>query len=1049
MVQVDEKLYLLGGRGIKPIEIYDPKAGTWTNGAHPPMELHHFQAVEVDGLVYAVGAYTGGFPYEESALHVFVYDPQTDRWSIGPRVPAARARGAAGAVARGGKIYVAGGIVGGHGAHADSKRWFDELDPATGAWRVLPDLPRARDHFSAVVVGDKLYAVGGRDTGVDDFFDNTIAEVDVYDFATETWSTLPPMSNLPTERAAPAVAAIDEKIYVIGGEGFGRAFDTAEVLDTTTGVWEPLPALPTPRHSAGSAVCFGGIFIASGAETQGGRQEGTAFEAFFPLGAIPDHGWATRPSFGKSPLWGVDLHLPTTLQFGPDGRLYVAQQYGDIKVLTIHRDGPNRYSVTATEIITALKSIPNHNDDGIPSPRNDRQVTGLLVSGTAASPVIYASSSDPRIGAGARAGDLELDTNSGVISRLTPTGSGWTHLQLVRGLPRSAENHSSNGLQLAEGILYLAQGGNTNQGAPSISFALLPEFALSAAILAIDLKAIGDRTYDLPTLQGTRLPFGGQNGANQAILEAEGPVTIHAPGFRNPYDLVITARGRMYVTDNGANPGWGEVPIGAGPGGLCTNDANEPGAAEPDSLHYVSGPGYYGGHPNPTRGNPSGSGFARAVPSANPIECDHHSPGSPQSGAIATFGPWGQSTNGIAEYRATNFGGAMRGDLLAASFDNSLYRFKLSSSGDSVVLEEQLFQNIGERPLDVTTLGDHELFPGTIWVADHAKSKIFVFEPNDFGGLGEPCTGEDDPGRDEDGDGFTNADEIDNGTNPCSAGDVPPDVDGDLVSDLNDPDDDNDGLDDTIDPFAIDPANGNATSLPVRYTWDNDGPPAGGLLGLGFTGLMTSGIHSYSKLFDPGAVTAGGAAGVLTVHAVGAGDARGESNDQAFGFQFGVAVDRLPFTARTRILAPFAGLAPTGNQSMGLFIGPGDQDNFARLVVTAAGGAGAIELAVEIGGTYVVAGEARIALPGPEHIDLFLTVDPGELLVRAAYTVDAQGHDADVRRIRVGEPVPVPRAWFEGKTGVAVGIISTSSGGPPFPASWDFIEVEEEVMSDQ
>ena len=116
------------------------------------------------------------------------------------------------------------------------------------------------------------------------------------------------------------------------------------------------------------------------------------------------------------------------------------------------------------------------------------------------------------------------------------------------------------------------------------------------------------------------------------------------PDMSEPYDLVITARDRMYVTDNGANPGWGDLPVGAGPGGLCTNDATEPGATEPDSLHYVSGPGYYGGHPNPTRGNPSGSGFARAVPSANPIECDHQSPGSPQSGAIATFGPWAPSS---------------------------------------------------------------------------------------------------------------------------------------------------------------------------------------------------------------------------------------------------------------------------------------------------------------------------------------------------------------------------------------------------------------------
>ena len=45
---------------------------------------------------------------------------------------------------------------------------------------------------------------------------------------------------------------------------------------------------------------------------------------------------------------------------------------------------------------------------------------------------------------------------------------------------------------------------------------------------------------------------------------------------------------------------------------------------------------------------------------------------------------------------------------------------------------------------------------------------------------------------DSDGDGYTNQDEADNGTDPCSTASVPPDDDGDHLSDLNDPDDDND-----------------------------------------------------------------------------------------------------------------------------------------------------------------------------------------------------------------------------------------------------------------
>jgi len=229
--------------------------------------------------------------------------------------------------------------------------------------------------------------------------------------------------------------------------------------------------------------------------------------------------------------------------------------------------------VTVTETINLIKSMPNHNDDGSPNTSlGKRQVTGMLVAGTAASPVVYVSSSDPRIGGNAEGTDTGLDTNSGVISELTKGASGWTKQDLVRGLPRSEENHSVNGMQLKAGKLYLAVGGNTNQGAPSNNFALLPEYALSAAILSIDLAAIGSTTYDLPTIGSSpNQPFGGNDGNNQAKLVSGGPVQVHAPGFRNAYDLVIAENDKMYSIDNGGNAGWGDKPIGVNTPG-CTNE---------------------------------------------------------------------------------------------------------------------------------------------------------------------------------------------------------------------------------------------------------------------------------------------------------------------------------------------------------------------------------------------------------------------------------------------------------------------------------------------
>ena len=141
-------------------------------------------------------------------------------------------------------------------------------------------------------------------------------------------------------------------------------------------------------------------------------------------------------------------------------------------------------------------------------------------------------------------------------------------MDLIRGLPRSEENHSANGMALsADGTkLYIAQGGNTNNGAPSSFFGNTSEYALASAILEVDLVALDalpNKTfsyssgvtstykYDLPTLNDPTVandglpghetsdgldvsgPFGGHDGLNQAILPADAPLRIYSTGLRN------------------------------------------------------------------------------------------------------------------------------------------------------------------------------------------------------------------------------------------------------------------------------------------------------------------------------------------------------------------------------------------------------------------------------------------------------------------------------------------------------------------------------------
>ncbi len=309
----------------------------------------------------------------------------------------------------------------------------------------------------------------------------------------------------------------------------------------------------------------------------------------------------------------VALSQPTALVWGADGRLYVTEVDGDVKVLTIAfgDSDPNDSDTTASFYVTdsvtlsQVKSIPNVNDDGTASGQNNRQVTGIdvtkqydangdqvFIDGKPAV-TMYVTSSDSRIGAGGSGADKDLDTNSGTITRLTQTGPDtWEAVDIVRGLARSEENHALNGLEIIQELdgngqlvserIIVANGGNANTGAPSNNFAGQQEQPYSGAILEIDLNAINDLqiqidpvsgrsfVYDMPTLDDpTRTgtddsgdPFGGNDGLNSAKITADSPVQIYSPGYRNAYDIEVTDDGRVFTYDNGANNSWGGRPVG-------------------------------------------------------------------------------------------------------------------------------------------------------------------------------------------------------------------------------------------------------------------------------------------------------------------------------------------------------------------------------------------------------------------------------------------------------------------------------------------------------
>ena len=287
-IEYKGKFYLLGGRGINPVDVYDPKTNTWEAKSKSPIQIHHFQAVVYKDAIYLIGAMTGGYPKEPALENIWLYYPEKDKWVKGPKIPKERRRGGAGTVIYNNKIHMACGIKVGH--TSGTNNYFDSYDLKTGEWKQLTDAPHIRDHFPAIVVNDKMYCIGGRNSSVHNadnfgaFFSATETAVDYYDFKEEKWFTL--KEPLPIGTAAGALVSVDNKILYIGGEGTqAQAYNNTQCLDLKTEKWSQLSTLVTGRHGSGAVLFDNSIYLPVGSSMKGGGNM-TSMEVF-----LANHTW--------------------------------------------------------------------------------------------------------------------------------------------------------------------------------------------------------------------------------------------------------------------------------------------------------------------------------------------------------------------------------------------------------------------------------------------------------------------------------------------------------------------------------------------------------------------------------------------------------------------------------------------------------------------------------------------------------------------------------------------------------------------------------------
>jgi N-acetylneuraminic acid mutarotase len=278
------KLYLFGGlapkfvpRGL--VYEYDPATNVWIAKKPMPLPSHHLALASWGGKIYCFGGFklpTSGEIAWEPIDNSWEYDPAIDSWK--PLRPMPSKRGAGAAAVTHGKIYVMGGAGVHPGAHDSPLRMgpdgtphrslgtVEEYDISSDSWRERSPMPTARNHFVVAALNEKIYAIGGRLASPFVGLGSDTDVVEVYDPATDSWGV--PRARMSTLRASMAWGVHDGRIYIAGGEiqtaQVSSTFRTVESYDPATNQWFVLPFMPAGRQPVAGDVIGDMFFVVSG-----------------------------------------------------------------------------------------------------------------------------------------------------------------------------------------------------------------------------------------------------------------------------------------------------------------------------------------------------------------------------------------------------------------------------------------------------------------------------------------------------------------------------------------------------------------------------------------------------------------------------------------------------------------------------------------------------------------------------------------------------------------------------------------------------------------
>jgi len=259
--RIGRYVYVVGGfekrSGLttRAVERYDIRANAWKRLRSMPAGLNHPTAAAYRGRVYVHGGYTARRNLSSATARLFAYDTRRDRWSRLPRSRVPRAAHALAVV--GNRLYAAGGRN-----DTGGLRSLEVYDFARRRWRAGPKLRGpARDHMTGVSAGGYLYALAGREGG------RNFAVAERYSPGRRRWEQLPSMRKARGGIASARVSA--GRVVVFGGEESAGTIAQAEIYEPRRRRWRSLPDMRTPRHGLGGVSLRDRVYAIEGGPRPG------------------------------------------------------------------------------------------------------------------------------------------------------------------------------------------------------------------------------------------------------------------------------------------------------------------------------------------------------------------------------------------------------------------------------------------------------------------------------------------------------------------------------------------------------------------------------------------------------------------------------------------------------------------------------------------------------------------------------------------------------------------------------------------------------------